>query len=323
LSQLVGRFGHARVVVLTVISAEFLAMQRALSANDEVGTSGAFTSTGSIAKLGGKPVFPFVVMQLDDRSNTPAASSLRRAVEYFRPEFVLLVGVAGGIIRLTADGLHDGPALGDLYIATYVHYAEYSKSDSEGRHQRYYPIQQPSINLVNHALAISRNPVKSWLEGIQVSPPAEAHVPSIHSGEVVVVEAVAGDPEAESQRFFIDHFDHAGAVEMESNGVGRGLADLADNVHYAPQWLTIRGISDHVFATSELSDVDNHEERATWKPYASAVASAFAKALVYRLLSTTREEVDGDPGAVPWPPNPAEIPVVSAARETVDTEGAS
>ena len=299
MSHLMGRAGHARVGVLTVIGEEFSALQQALGANFEVGTSTAFSVEKPINEISGKRTYPFVLMRCDDRSNLPANTSTKRLIELFQPEVIILVGVAGGIRRLSGESV-SGPMPGDVLVSTYVHYAPYSKSEPTGRKQRYFPIAQPAIDLVNHANAIESTVEWNWRSGIAISAPDEQYISRVHFGEIISVEAIAGNPDSEEQQDFIGRFDHADAVDMESSGVGRAIAELGADVHYAPRWVAIRGISDPVAAIPEIVSVDNNGTRAIWKDYASSAAGAFARRLAERLLCDPRDESSADPGVESW-----------------------
>ena len=78
----VGRRGHARVVILTIIDEEFEAVQRALGAVHEVSPTGAFSC---VSPADANSSFPFVLIQARNRSLGPAQGSARTAMEDWRP----------------------------------------------------------------------------------------------------------------------------------------------------------------------------------------------------------------------------------------------
>lgn len=299
MSHLIGRHGHARVGILTVIDEEFNALQATFGAFTEIGNSTAFSIETALVDVDGHKSFPFVLMMCDDRTNGPANTSVKSMVELFRPEYLVLVGIAGGILRGSLGAI-EGPAPGDVLVGSYIHYAAYTKNVPGGRKQRYYSITQPSIHLVKQATAIKHTRSDEWWSSVVATSPIENHIPKVHVGEIISVEAVAGNPSAEDQRAFVEYFDHADGVDMESNGVARALSELSTDVHYAPQWIAVRGISDSVPEKPELAPNDNNEVRAEWKTYASSAAGAFARRLVERLLRDPRASADGDPGAAAW-----------------------
>jgi nucleoside phosphorylase len=306
-----GRRGHARVVVLTIIEEEFLAAQTALCAHGEVGVTGVFTTEALAANPERR--YPFVLTQSSDRGNTPAAQEITRLLELYRPEVVLLVGIAGGIQR--ADGpVTKGPGIGDVVVGKYVHYAPFTKNLPAGRFLRYIPLDQPSSGLVSqHADVLARPSFPDCWAGLSEHRPGETGSPRVHVGEIIAIESIAGNPSGEEQIFMLERFDNADAVDMESMGVGRAIHEYREDVHYSPRWLCIRGISDIVTAESPPLPVDedyeeggtveagdNNVERQLWKRYASAAAATFARRVVERLLTEARPPCPPDAGADSW-----------------------
>lgn len=315
MGRLEGRRGHARVAVLTVIDQEFNAVRAALGADHEVGQSGVYSPVHCPGSTVG---VPFVLAQSSSRSNTPASHTTGKLVEWFRPEVVLLVGIAGGVVRpYVADGSvrWKGPGLGDVVVAEYVHYADFVKNVPMGRLLRYFPFDQPAAGLVTgHARAVYRTiaGVQPWHAGLGQRPvPGQ---PAVHVGEVVAVEGVAGNPDSEQQRSILERFDNAAAVDMESMGVGRALHDARSDVHYNPTWMCVRGISDLVRThgtgfndaqqrlVTDAVSADNNQERSLWKPYAAASAAAYTRRLLERLLARPRSASPADDGAGHWDP---------------------
>jgi nucleoside phosphorylase len=308
----IGRRGHARVGVLTVIEEEFDATRQLFDANHEVGATSVFApvSTAGVDK----PSLPFVVARCANRSNVPAHSAAAQLIERWRPEVVLLLGVAGGINRpiMGENGITwQGPLPGDIVVAEYVHYAEFTKNVASGSKLRYFPVDPPTSALVQaHADALRRPPpgVEPWHIGTEGARPA-AGIPLVHVGEIIAVEGVAGDPSGAHQMAYLQQFDHALAIDMESGGVGRALHDARDDTHYNPQWMCIRAVSDRVFAPTCADEVaaipphDNQAERDRWKAYAATTVARFGRHVVERLLSQPRQAFPGDDGAPafgPW-----------------------
>ena len=299
-----GRHGHARVAVLTIIDEEFDAAQTALGAMNEVGVTGVFSPIS-----GSKATHPFVLAQSSDRSNTPASNTLSQLVEYFRPEVFLVVGIAGGIQRSKQGPanrtLWDGPRPGDVVVANYIHYGEFTKNLDRQQYARYFALDHPSSHLISaHARTIERNGGSSWCKEIKARRPT-AGVPIVRVGELIAIECIAGDPKSEKEIHLLRRFDNAIAVDMESMGIARALHELRNSVHYNPTWMCIRGISDRVReksteASRTTLERGNNAERAQWKKYAAAAASTFAKRTLERLLCCKRLPVPADPGAPAW-----------------------
>ncbi|QDN80460.1 hypothetical protein FNV64_37220 [Streptomyces sp. S1A1-7] len=252
--------------------------------------------------------------QSPERSNMPVMEQVHRLGEYFRPEVFVVVGIAGGVQRPESEAAGarlTGPNLGDVVVATFVHYADFLKNVPSGPYQRHFALDYPLSNLVaQHARSVREY---DWHRHIKASPPPGTGtvVPKVHVDEIVVTERVAGNPRCADQIRLVKRFDKAQAVDMESVGVGRGLHYLRSiAVHYNPVWLSIRAISDPVQADDsvlesslseqEAIDLANDKVRARWKPYAASVAAAYAGQVVARLLESPRDSAPEVPEAPAW-----------------------
>jgi nucleoside phosphorylase len=296
--------------VVTILPEEFQAVRLQLP-GDEIGTSSMYAPAP--AGDPDDPIYPYVVVQARDRSNTPMAQDIRRWVSALRPEIFIVSGIAGGIQRpheqsVGGNTSFGGLGAGDLAIASYVHYGAYAKYVPGQRLQRYFPIDHPAADLVEHCTAVSREP-DEWIARIGVKRPKPGD-PTVEVGELVALEGVASDPGHQAQREIVHAFDNAIAIDMESMGVGRALHDLRDTVHYNPRWACIRGISDAVQAlapgaeeapgAAEAAAHNNNAERKQWKPYAAAVSAAYTRRVVARILSEPRRAQAADPDFARW-----------------------
>lgn len=295
---LIGRRGHARVVVVTVVEEEMTAALEEFRATVEIPGSGCWSTESSDTS-----VYPVLIAQSEDRSNMPALMTVRDLVEDWQPECVVLVGIAGGIVRSVDDsGNVSGPNPGDVVCAEYIHYGEYTKRVDGKRLIRYYPLAQPDSHLIHSQL----KPLvrQDWHLGLPARPSGPANaLPEVQFGEIVAVEFLAGDAESEAQREVFGQYDHALAVDMESAGVARAMHKASTSVHYRPVWLCIRGISDRTAAdtfTQTVLPANNDAERRLWRDYAAAAAALLCRRLVGRLLAEPRPAGVEDPGAPAW-----------------------
>ena len=296
--MLQGRHGHARVAVLTVIPEETDAVARELGPLFDSPGTGASTPT----QINAEGKYPLVLVQSSDRSNMPSTETVRDLLEDWRPEVVILVGVAGSIVRVE-DGKLDGLSPGDVVGIEYVHYGEYAKRSGGKRLRRYLPMVHPSTELITRwARPLSR---REWWKGEMFSLSGQDRPPRMEFGELVSVEFVAGDASAQAQREIFAEYDHAVAVDMESAGVARAIHRAHSSVHYCPVWLGIRGISDQTGADEEAQALceeksNNNAQRHSWKPTAATMAARFTKGLLQDMLSAARPPYDGDPGMTAW-----------------------
>lgn len=320
---------HARIAVLTVIEEEFDAAQQVLQTFHAIGSTGAF----AVEPAADSPErYPYVLMQCANRTNGPSQGSTRRLLEHFRPEVIILVGIAGGIQRLVTDNdgtMHwRGDALpGDVVVGEYVHYADFTKNEDGLEKLRFFAIDHPSEILIEkyfNAVRTTDRVGSPWHAGLPERPkasttttptasegrptePAQADHPSLVRGEVIAVEGLAGDPEADHQKKLINRFDHAVAIDMESKGVARALHEFRDDVHYNPLWMCVRGISDaaRAFPVShpEITvpkPTANDAERKMWKHYAATAAATVAALLMRRILQEARAPFPADPGVAAY-----------------------
>jgi nucleoside phosphorylase len=238
-----------------------------------------------------------VLSQLADRGNVAASEGIAKLVEHWRPEVILISGIAGGI---EAD---DGPQLGDLVVPDYIHYADFRKITEMGDRLRYAAYDQPTVSIRDEHVA-GLIVEKKWIARVEQSRPAApgdiegaGASPKVHVGAIVATEKILGDPDhPEQERIFVT-FDHAVAVDMESYGVARAVHGARTEVGYNPRLCIVRGISDIVrrHAGEEEEEARaggpgvtvqiNNDERSLWKAYAADVAAAFAAEFVAEACS--------------------------------------
>lgn len=268
-----------RVAVLTILDEEFAAVEKQLGPLREI-DQGYFEPENDDHDV--------VVMQADDRTNIAAQNAVKDLIEAFRPEVLIVCGIGGGV-----EG-KDGIEVGDVVVASYLHYSEFRKLDKDGDHDRYLAYDQPSANLRSkQVLPVRRE--GTWVNRIDVKSPEGDRVPKVLFGPVLAGEKVIGDPSHHEHQRALSRYTDAIAVDMESYGAGHALHRARMHVDYDPLLIVIRGISDIVAkpkkkgSTKDGVDVvaaqDNNAQRQLWKRYACSVAAAFTAAVVDRLLN--------------------------------------
>jgi nucleoside phosphorylase len=287
-----GRQGHARVAVLTIIKEEFDAVQQVLDLKHEIDGTSYVSRAAPVDGL-----FDVVLCQATERSTIPCATLTMDIIDDFRPEVLLLVGIAGGLmdkdkpslfrrflssvgiaVGLTEKGKgRDDVALGDVVIAESVAHTEFMKI-TDGRHYlRHIPVDHPSIHLRKTLVQALMRSFKLG-EAVMVERPDPSTAPKILEGQVVCGDKVMGGVEDNMQAQLLEPFDKAIAVDMECIGMARAVCERRTSVWYNPRYLVIRGISDMV--TGET----NSDVRAKWKSYAAHAAAAVANEFIGRLL---------------------------------------
>ena len=98
--------------------------------------------------------------------------------------------------------------------------------------------------LENFVEGLRRNP-GDWVNALR-KPRPDKNVPKALIGGIVAGELLLGDADNAFQQKILTTYQKALAFEMESFGVARTMYSSRWSVHYNPQFLIVRGISDLV-----------------------------------------------------------------------------
>jgi nucleoside phosphorylase len=267
-----GRVGAARVAIVTITEGEFLAAQTVLGLQANVAGSAYFCG-----RVTANNNYQVVLRRAAAQGNIEAAQAVGSAVEDFRPDYIFLVGTAGG------SGKDDGH-VGDVVVADVVAYYEHRKYVGGRDLARRTPCDQPSLFLRERFV----EPLRvdgSWVAHIPGAyPRPEPGVPKVLIGEIVAGEKLLGDADNAYQAAVMTEYDKALAFDMESWGIAKEIYLHRGTPGYNPQYLVIRGISDIV------SDPVNNDQRVRWRDYASAAAAAVAHRVIKLLVETSEPE---------------------------------
>jgi nucleoside phosphorylase len=257
-----GRYGHARVAVLSVIEEETMAVRKVFDLVDRVSGKPYFVGPGH------NPLRPIVVNREVGRTNIQSGDCIRDVIEHWRPEVLVLCGVAGGIAE------HEEVQLGDVIIPNYIHYCSFAKLSENGQQRRYLAYDHPSLPLhANYAAPLRDD--ESWMNDEVRTCLPDGRLPRVFIGSLIAGDKVYGDPNSEEQRRIIADFDDAIAVDMESVGLCRAVAASRTDSQYNPRLLIVRAISDLVGHSA------NNAQRTRYKSISATVAAIFA----YRVVS--------------------------------------
>jgi nucleoside phosphorylase len=281
-----GRGGRSALIgVLTVIDEEFREIKPLLGTTQNIRGS------------------RYYVRPDRGQSTLKSNAGVAALIDAFRPAYILMVGVAGGV-----EG-RDGTAVGDVVIPDFIDYYEMRKLVKGENLRRFEPYDHPSLWLrADIAQPIAREEDWRRLVDEERHPTKEGQPPKVIFGSLISGEKVLGDDDAAYQRHILHEYDKALAVDMESWGLASCVYSLRSHRHYNPQYLVIRGISDTIreptpkkkaqqpqsTATKDAPNnpakhLSNNEVRQLWKPYAAHVAGALAAAVVERILESTVE----------------------------------
>ena len=193
--------------------------------------------------------------------NTTAALETERAIQLFRPTYVLFVGVAGGIKDVE---------LGDVVAGSKVYAYESGKASEQF-------LPRPELTMASHALlqramTVARD--AKWQARISgAALVTTGHGPRAFVGPIAAGEKVLASTSSDIFAFVRRHYSDALAVEMEGYGSMR-----AAFAHAGVQSLVVRGISDCI---SGKSDAD----KKGWQDKAAHHAAAFAAEVISTLAA--------------------------------------
>lgn len=264
--RLPGRIGNALVAIVTIVEEEHTAVRERGDFNDLVPTTPYLRRNEISARI-----YDVILAKSADRSNTPCSELVRNVVELFRPEFIVLSGIAGGVRD------RDGVDLGDVVVADHVDWYEMRKMSGGKDRIRKQAFDHPSMYLretITQRVKING----SWLAQIKKERPVEGQ-PKVLEGNLIAGDKILGDGQNEYQRRILDEFDKALAVDMESYGLARGVYNARSTRHYNLNYLVVLGISDLVNAEG------NDDQRKMWRDYAAATAAAFALSVTDEIVA--------------------------------------
>jgi len=198
--------------------------------------------------------YEVVVTLLNDMGNIEATQHTTRVIQALAPDYVLMVGIAGGV--------RGKVKLGDVVVAKQVLYYEPSKITDNG-----YDARSPSY-LADPTLLdrVQNYNDLSWRDFIQTARPSRRGKKgtAIEQSDVVFGVIATGE-KVIADTAFINQLRrlHAKilAVEMEAFGVAVAAANTRDR----PRFLAIRGVSDYADRT----------KNDQWHRYAAESAAAF------------------------------------------------
>jgi nucleoside phosphorylase len=261
-----GRYGHARVAILSVIEEETQAVHKVLGLTRRIEGRPYFVAPGTDTAR------PDMITREVGRTNIQSGECIRDVIEHWQAEVLILCGIAGGIAG------HETVELGDIVIPNYIHYCSFSKLSESGEQRRYIAYDHPSLWLHSNYAAPLRDD-SSWITNKVRQLMPDNRTPRVLIGSLVAGDKVYGNPDSEEQAKIVAEFDEAIAIDMESVGLCRAVAASRINPQYNPRLLIVRGISDLVGATA------NSEQRAEHKVMSAVVAATFTRRVVRDILA--------------------------------------
>lgn len=249
------------VLVVTALKLERLAVREHLSGTSTENVSGLAADIGTSLTSPGQRI---AVIETGP-GNVDAGILTQKAEAEFRPEYVVMFGIAGGIKDVS---------IGDVVASRKVYWVEGGKATERFKPRPdFAPVSQ---SLIQIARAVSAD--NAWMgraKGAAGAWPSVGREPDSLVGPIVVGEKVVGDERAEVARIVSEYYSDAVAVDMEDFGALRG-----GSVNERVKAIAIRGISDLMTHKAE-ADAQGSQHLA------AANGAAFLFDLLDRLGSST------------------------------------
>jgi len=247
-----------QILIQTALSLEFEAVKAFLNDIQPL----RHPSTGSIYNKGKYNNNEVLVVETG-AGNVRSADETGRAIEFFKPDYVFFVGVAGGLKDVT---------IGDVVASSKVIGFEMGKDDTEFK-PRFDSIPSSYI-LEQIAKHVKREGQWKNLIKIDNQIQPEAFVQPIAAGEKVV-----SSNRSVTFSYLKKYCSDAVAVDMEGNGF------LVAARPYHSHAIEVRGISDLIESKSEA-------DAGGSQPRAAANAAAFCFEMINQIETETEKFLD-------------------------------
>ncbi|MFY9624146.1 MAG: 5'-methylthioadenosine/S-adenosylhomocysteine nucleosidase, partial [Rhodoplanes sp.] len=199
--------------------------------------------------------YEVVLTDLLEMGRVEAANAVGDAIRRWRPRYVILVGIAGGLSKA-------GVQVGDVLISEQIADYELQKLTEEKTLTRW------SVHRASPALLAAAKQLRpeDWQRFIR-EPRPQAGKPQRHFGPICTGDKVVANGLLDQYR---EVWTKLIGVEMEAGGVASATFQAAS----APGFLMVRGVSD-------LADPDKDKvQTESWRAYACDVAAAYVEAFL-------------------------------------------
>ena len=204
---------------------------------------------------GATATYRVIVVPLLHMGRVDAANATGDAIRRWRPRYVWLVGIAGGLAKA-------GVALGDVLIADQVADYELQKLTEEKTSIRW-RVHQVDQRLLGAAQNLRGDGWHPLITGVR----PEAGAPRRHIGPICTGDKVIANGLLDDYR---EVWTKLVGVEMEAGGTASAAFQAASG----PGFFMVRGVSDLADGDKDSAGVDR------WRAYACEVAAAYAIGLL-------------------------------------------
>lgn len=271
------------IAIITVIDEEYEAVRTAfeLEESSDLDNSQRGYASGVVGSSERGTERTVVCYQCLTRGTNSANTLTSLVLTRWRPQYLLLVGIAGGVAG------RDELQLGDVVFHDDIKYYELEKDTPDGRRPRSGLPYVPSPLLLDLARKIARQGADAWSIPGVTRPPGVGGQPKAIKGQLLCGEKLWSDPDSEDLAALLSRYDKALAIEMESYGVG--TAAYEHHAYGSVQFLVVKGICDFV------NQGPNQATRDKWKSFAAQSAARFARELVLAIGPSSTGVADYQP----------------------------
>lgn len=252
------------VIILTAIKEEYQAVRSYLKDVKPVNKEGTRYEEG-ILIINENRIAKIVIRECG-QSNSTASIEAERAINNFKPEIAIFVGIAGS--RKEQDF-----SIGDVIFPTKIYYYEGGKDYSDGLKNRP-EAKEPTFHLSEIAkIERSKN---DWKSILAENSETKADLGIIASGEKIIEST-----DSNIGQNITDNYNDTQAIEMEGFGFGNTLSRQGGGSKI--QWCVVRGISDIISHSGDENNLEVNRDRrpSENKIIASMNAAAFALWVIY------------------------------------------
>ena len=247
-----------KVLILTAIDVEYRAVKSFVENYNQI----THPETNTIYGVGTYGSKWDVALYETEPGNSNAAIEAERAINFIKPDYVMFVGIAGGVKDVK---------IGDVVIANKVYGIESAKDGKT--YQPRFELGQPSYGIKEIAKALRKD--DHWLEKTSKEISQTIDSPFILNAflkPIAAGEKLVASTRSETYKKIKAFSGDSLAVEMEGIGFFKACYAYSKKIEF----ILIRGISDLIDKKSE-TDAQGSQELA------SLTASAFAFELLNRI----------------------------------------
>ncbi len=254
------------VAIVTVIGAEYEAMLAHTDCHAAVrlprGRTNTFAWRSARIERPNAPALRLIVALAGEAGTTSGALATLSTVKTWRPDTLILAGIAGGF--------DDKVDRGDVVVTSAVWGYDYG-SIAAGFEPRRDWTFQPHGALTQSAIAYDGD----WQANVRLEKPFGGAAPKRRSGVTASGNKVVETRDSAFVRTVLDNEPAIASVEMEAAGAFAAIELLAAEAN-APAVMMLRGISDIPKPAS--GTLGEKKDRELWKSYAADTVAAFTTA---------------------------------------------